>query len=102
MDAKKALKEVKICLPDKLILGNVYIISIRNKFDSLVCMLHKNVNVIFISEMNFLLARLKIEGFTSLCSYDRNDKGGGLLLYIRKDISSYLLQSKLQCNIESL
>ena len=93
---------MKICLPDKLILGNVYIISIRNKFDSLVCMLHKNVNVIFISEMNFLLARLKIEGFTSLCSYDRNDKGGGLLLYIRKDISSYLLQSKLQCNIESL
>ena len=93
---------MKICLPDKLILGNVYIISIRNKFDSLVYMLDKNVNVIFISEMNFTLARLKIEGFTALYSYDRNDKGGGLLLYIRKDISSYLLQSKLQCNIESL
>ena len=87
MDAKKALKEIKICLPHKLILGNVYIISIRNKFESLVCMLDKNVNVFFISEMNFLLAHLKIEGFTSLYSYDRNDKGGGLLLYIRKDIS---------------
>ena len=34
--------------------------------------------------------------------YDRNGKGGGLLLYIREDIQSKLLISKSKCNIETL
>ena len=66
-------------------------------------MLDKNIDIFLISETklddSFLSAQFKI-GYTN--AYDRNDKGGGLLLYIREYIPSRLLQCKSQCNIESL
>ena len=97
---------MQIRLPDKLILSHVNINSIRNKFDSLIYMRDKNVDIFLISETklddSFPSAQFKIEGFTTPYRYDRNDKGGGLLLYIREDIPSRLLQCKSQCNIESL
>ena len=66
----------------------------------------KNVDIFLISETklddSFPSAQFKIEGFTTPYRYDRNDKGGRLLLYIREDIPSRLLQCKSQCNIESL
>ena len=97
---------MKIRSPDKLILGHVNINSIRNKFDSLIYMLDKNIDIFLTSETklydSFPSAPFKIEGFTTPYRYDRNDKGGGLLLYIREDIPSRLLQCKSQCNIESL
>ena len=45
---------------------------------------------------------LKREGLTTLYRYERSDKGGGFLLYIREDIPSRLLQCKSQCSIASL
>ena len=69
-------------------------------------MLDKNVDIFLISETklddSFPLVQFKIEGFTTPYRYDRNDKGGGLLLYIREVIPSRLLQRKSQRNIESL
>ena len=103
---KLDMKEIKIRSPDKLILGYVNLNSIRNKFDFLIYMLDKNVDIFLISETklddSFFSAQFKIEGFTTSYRYDRNDNGGGLLLYIREDIPSRLLQCKSQCNIESL
>ena len=92
--------------PDELILGQVNINSVRNKFDSLIYMLDKNFDIFLISETklddSFSSAQFKIEVFTTPYRYDRNDKGGGLLLSIREDIPSHLLQCKPQCNLESL
>ena len=48
--AKIGLKEMKIRSPDKLILGHVNINSIRNKFDSLIYMPDKNVEIFLFSE----------------------------------------------------
>ena len=97
MNAKTGLKEMKIRSPDKLILGYVNINSIRNKFDSLAYMLDKIVDIYLISETklddSFPLPQFKVPGFTTSYRYDRTDKGG-LLLYIRKDIPSCLLQCK--------
>ena len=97
---------MKIRSPDKLILGHVNINSIRNKFDSLIYMLDKNIDTFLISETklddSFPSAQFKIEGFITPYRYDRNDKGGGFLLYIREDIPSRLLKSKSQCNVKSL
>ena len=97
---------MKIRSPDELILGHVNINSIRNKFDSLIYMLDKNTDTFLISDTklddSFLSAQFKIEGFITPYRYDRNDKGGGFLLYIREDIPSRLLKSKSQCNVKSL
>ena len=69
-------------------------------------MLDKNVDIFLISQTklddSFPSAQFKVEGFTTPYRYDRNDKGGGLLLHIMEDIPSRLLQCKSQCNIESL
>ena len=43
-----------------------------------------------------------MKGFTVPYRYDRNGKGGGLLLYIREDIQSKLIINKSKCNIETL
>ena len=91
LDAKTRLKEIKIRSSNKLSSGHVNINSIRNKFDSLIYVLDKNGDIFLISETkqddSFPLAQFKIEGFTTRCRYDRNDKGGSLLLYIRESIS---------------
>ena len=82
---------MKIRSPNNLSSGHVNINSIRNKFDSLIYVLDKSGGIFLISEMkqddSFPLAQFKIEGFTTPYRYDRNDKGGNLLLYIRKSIS---------------
>ena len=69
-------------------------------------MLDENIDIFLISKTklddSFLSTQFKIEGFTTPYRYDRSDKGGGLLLYIREDITLRLLQCKSQCNIESL
>ena len=87
-------------------MGHVNINPIRNKFDSLIYLLDRNIDIFLISETklddSFPSVQFKIEGFTIPYRYDRNDTGGGLLLYIKEDISSRLLQCKSQCNIESL
>ena len=49
LDAKTGMKQMEIRSPDKLILGRVSINSIRNKSDSLVYMLDKNVDIFLIS-----------------------------------------------------
>ena len=105
LDAKTGPKKIKIRSPDKLILGHVNINSIRNKFHSLIYILDKNIAIFLISETklddSFSSAQFKIEGFTTLYRYNRNHKESDLLLYIREDIPSRLLQCKSQSNIES-
>ena len=43
-----------------------------------------------------------MNGFSVPYRYDGNRKGGGLLMYICKDMQSKLLISKSKCNIETL
>ena len=49
---------------------------------------------------SFLSAQFAIEDFTTSYSCDKNDKRGGLLLNIREDMLSHLLQCKSQYNID--
>ena len=48
-DAKKGLKEIKIQSPDKLILGHLNIISVRNKFEALTYIIDNNIDLLLIS-----------------------------------------------------
>ena len=50
---------MKIRSPDKLILGHVNINSIRNKFDSLIYMLDKNIDTFLISETKLEIHSLR-------------------------------------------
>ena len=80
--------------------------SVRNKFEALTYIIDNNIDLLLISEIklddSFPTAQFQMKGFSVPYRYDRNRKGGGLLLYIREDIQSKLLISKSKCNIETL
>ena len=88
------LKNTRLKNPNRLIIAQLNINSLRNKFDSLVRMLHNNLDILLISETkidsSFPTAQFQIEGYTTY-RLDRNANGGGILLYIREDIPSTLL-----------
>ena len=87
-------------------MGHLNINSVRNNFQALTYIIDHNIDLLLISETklddSFPTAQFQMKGFSVPYRYDRNGKGGGLLLYIREDIQSKLLISKSKCNIETL
>ena len=88
LDAKSRLKEMKTQSSHKLILGNLKINSIRNKFEALKFIIDNNIDIFLISEIklddSFPSAQFLINGFGAPYRFDRNSKGGGVLFYIRE------------------
>ena len=52
------------------------------------CYLKKN-------DSSFLSVLVHLEGYATPCRFDRNENGGGILLYIREGITSKLLTTDL-------
>ena len=96
LDLNAKLKEVRQKNSNRLIIGQLNINSIRNKFDSLNEIIKDNIDVLLISETkidsSFPTAQFHIDGFTTY-RRDRNLNGGGIILYIRGDIRSTLLNT---------
>ena len=76
--------------------------SLRNKFTSLSTIIKNNIDILFISETEiafwFPTAQFHIDGYT-IYRRDRNENGGGLLLYVRNDVPSTLF--KIHPNFEA-
>ena len=92
--------------PYKLILSHVDINSIRNKFDALTYRIANNIDIILISETKidetFPTAQIFIKGFSAPYRQERNRTGGGLLLFVREDVPSRILNPKSETDIETL
>ena len=105
-NAKIGLQEVKRNYPDKLILGHVNSNSIRNKFDALTYKIGNNIDIILTSETEiddaFPTAQFFIKGFSAPYRQDRNRTGWGLLLFVREDVPSRILNPKSKTDIETL
>ena len=101
-DPFEKLKNTRLKDPNRLIIAQLNANSLRNKFDSLVRMLHNNLDILLISktktDSSFPTAQFQIEGYTSY-KLDRNANGGGILLYTWEGIPSTLLNSDM--SIES-
>ena len=101
-DPFEKLQDTRLKNPNRLIIAQLNISSLRNKFESLVRILHNNLEILVISETkidsSFPTVQFQIEGYTTY-RLDRNANGGGILLYIREDIPSTLLNSDM--SIES-
>ena len=87
---------------NRLLIAQLNVSSLRNKFTSLSTMIKNNVDILLISktktESSFPTAQFHIDGY-SICRRDRNENGGGLLLYIRDDLPLTLL--KIDPNFEA-
>ena len=80
----------------KLIIPHLNINSIRNKFDSIVFIIEKNVDILLISETklndSFPSGQFKIYRFSMPCWYGGDSMVRGLLLHVRHDVPAKLLK----------
>ena len=92
--------------PKGLIIAHLNINSIRNKFDSLKFLVAKNVDILVVSETKlestFPPRRFLIEGFKHPFRYDRNQNGGGILVYVREGVPCKELKFEFSASMECL
>ena len=103
-DPQSFLKDIRINNINRLIIGQLNINSLRNKFEQLSTMINGNIDIFMISETKldetFPAAQFYLQGFCDPYRFDRNRNGGGIMLYIREDIPSRLIEKKLRNNSE--
>ena len=96
---KEVLKNLRLKNVNRFICAQLNINSIRNKFNSLVNIINNNIDILMISETkldpSFPNGQFHIHGFSEPYRFDRNGNGGGILLYIREDIPSKLILTKM-------
>ena len=89
------LRSLRVKNLNKLIIGHLNIKSLRSKFELLTHQIKDNIDILMISETklggNFPTSQFFMKGFSSLHRFDPNCNGGGIILYIRKDMLSKLL-----------
>ena len=84
-DATQILKSVKMKYSDNVLIAQLNINSIRNKFDQLVSIIQGNVDILVITETKldstFPTPQFKIDGYSATFRLDRNSNsnsnGGG-------------------------
>ena len=91
----------------RIIIGNLSINSISNKFDQLKLLFKGNVDILLVTktklDSTFPTSQFVIDGYSEPYRFDRNRNGGGVLIYIRKDMPSKLLADhKLPNDIEEI
>ena len=86
------LSEIRSHNTNKIIIAELNINSIRNKFEQLVENIDKNVDILLIVETklddSFPINQFYIEGYQQFRS-DHSSHGGGLILYVRDNIPTY-------------
>ena len=82
--------------PNRLAIAQLNINSLRNKLASPSTMIKDFVDVLLLSETkidsSFRTAQFHVDGYT-IHRRDRDENKGGLLLYVREDVSSALLKT---------
>ena len=100
------LSEIRKNSKDKLLIGNLNINSLPNKFDQLKVIIQGKLDILVITETkidnSFPTSQFLIEGFCKPYRYDRNRNGGGVLIYVREDIPSKVLPQCAQTDIEAI
>ena len=92
---------------NRLLIGNLNINAISNKFDQLKLLVRGKVDIPVITETKldstFPTTEFLIESYSEPYRFDRNRNGGGVLIYVREDIPSKpLTHHKLPHDIEGI
>ena len=80
----------------KIVVGQIKIYSIRNKFDHFMAAVLGNIDILLITETKidstFPVNQFYFNGYNVPYRNDRNTNGGGILVYIRDDIRSRIIE----------
>ena len=89
----------------RIIFAHLNINSLRNKFDAMVDQIKINVGILVTLETKLdepsPESQFKIPGFTSPFRRERNEFGGGIMVFVREDIPSKAI-SKETLSIEGM
>ena len=105
------LKNLRLNHPKNILIGHLNINSIRNKFDSLIKMVTEEIDILMITETklddSFPASQFFKQGFCTPFRLDRNKNGGGILLYIRSNITStklnrYIIKNQIEAFFEEI
>ena len=92
---KDTLKKLRIKNLNRVIINQININSIRTKIDLSSEGILRNIDILMVSEikidMSFPTSQFLIQGFAAPFRLDRIITGGGLLVFVRDDIPSKLL-----------
>ena len=103
-----SLEAIKAKNHKGLNIAYININSIRNKLEFLKPLIADNVDVLAIAETKidetFTTGQFLLDGFSKPVRFDRNQHGGGLLIYVRegvpfKEISVYKTPNDIECGI---
>ena len=102
-DPKEILKNLRLKNVNRLRCAQLNINSLRKKFESLINIINNNIDILMISETkldpSFSTGQFHIHSFSEPYSLDRNSSVGGILLYIREDIPSKLILTKMTIEV---
>ena len=91
-DVTNILQDIRIKNVNRLIIGNLNINSIPNKFDQLKAVIPGYIDILVLVEtkvdVSFPESQFIIEGYSIPYRLDRNRNGGGVMIYVREDIPS--------------
>ena len=86
------MENLKLKNNHRLVIGNLNINSISNKFDNLKLIIQGRIDILVITETKtdstFPLNQFAIQGYSKPYRFDRNRNGGGVFIYVREDIPS--------------
>ena len=103
---KDILKTLKLKNATKIIIGHLNINSIRNKIEDLKYLIADNIDILLISETKinntFPESQFAIAGFHPPYRENRNENGGGLLLYFREHVPSKKITLNFYPKIEAI
>ena len=96
LNSLSEIRELRIRNVNRVLIGNLNINSIRNKFDQLKDTVLKYIDILNLTETKLtetvLISQFLIDGFSKLCRFDRS-KHGGVMIYIRDKIPSKNLEN---------
>ena len=96
-DPFSTLKNIRISFINQLIIGQLNINSIRNKFEALKYIVSGNLDILIITESkldsSFPLNQFSMDGYYPPFRAARTGNGGGVIIYVRDDIPCILLKA---------
>ena len=88
--------EIRIKNANRLIIRHLNVNSLRNKFQMLEKLIRDKIDIFLISETrldsSFPSGQFVTKSYSTPFRLDRNQNGGGLLLYVREDIPCKILK----------
>ena len=107
VDFISTLRKIRLKYHKNVVIGHLNVNKIEHKFDSLKLIIPNHIDIMVLGECklndSYPTTQFLLDGFSPPHRLDRNENGGGILIYIREDIPGVVLNKyKLPSDIEGI